>query len=363
MNKAARSVLAALVLALAAWLAPRPALAQGTTADKIRQAIDLYNRLEIEAARPLLQEVLSPTWLLPITTEERVTAYKYLGASYAVIGKADTAATYFIGALAWDAFTDLDPNAFTAAELSAFNLAKTRIFKIGIKPLTNKVVDPKDTSAARNSYPFRITNTHRADLLVEVVFRGASGDSIRETIFRGTNDGLRDLTWRGTIGGQLAPPGNYQLLINATPEGAGTAITDRLEFTVQHSFEPLEELLPPLGATDTLVASYNPRDPLWDLVKGVSLGIATASLAKFAFDDKKVEEADKGRWNTHWIAASGVGVGAGLFAFSYRRTHLAKPAAVAENAERRRKWVEFNDGVRSRNAVRIENTKLIVRPR
>src|SRR5689334_17788663 len=105
------------------------ALAQAaTTQAKIDQAIALYERFEVEAARPLLQKILSPNWVLPVSQEQKVTAYKYLGASYAVIGKADTAINFFWGALSYDAFTDLDRNKFSPQELAVFEQAKARLF-------------------------------------------------------------------------------------------------------------------------------------------------------------------------------------------------------------------------------------------
>jgi hypothetical protein len=362
----ARESMRLFALCAAAGLFPSAIRAQAaTTQAKIDQAIALYERFEIEAARPLLQEVLSPNWILPVSQEQRVTAYKYLGASYAVIGKADTAINFFFGALSYDAFTDLDRNKFSPQELAAFDVAKSRLFRVGMRPLTAKVVDPKSSDLTQTTYPVRITTTQRAEITITAVLKnGAGADSITETVFTGINDGTQTIPWRGTVGGQLAPPGNYEMKISGTSQQPGREKADqKLEFTLRQSYEPLEDTLPPLTAADTVIDRYNARDPLWDFVKGAALGVAAGTIAKVALDDKKLDPADKGTWNAHWVIASGVGIGTGLISFSYRRTHLLRPEAVAENAKRRQMRADFNQKVRQRNAERLDKTKLIIVPR
>lgn len=351
---------------MAAGLSPSSLRAQAaTTQAKIDQAIALYERFEIEAARPLLQEVLSPNWVLPVSQEQRVTAYKYLGASYAVIGKADTAINYFFGALSYDAFTDLDRTKFSPQELAAFEQAKARLFRVGMRPLSAKVVDPKSADPGQTTYPVRITTTQRAEITVTVVQKNqAGGDGISETVFTGINDGTQTIPWRGTIAGQLAPPGTYEMRLSGTSQqGSRETASQKLEFTLRQSYEPLEDTLPALGAADTVIASYDRRDPLWDFVKGAALGVAAGTIAKVALKDEKLDPADKGTWNAHWAIASGVAIGTGLISFSYRRNHLLRPEAVAENANRRLMRAQFNQGVRQRNADRLDKTKLIIVPR
>ena len=147
-----RSAVAVLfATAIAAGLCPSDAAAQATTQAKIDQAVAFYEKFEIESARPLLQEILSPNWVQAVSLEQRVTALKYLGASYAVVGKADSAINFFIGALSYDAFTDLDRGKFSPQELAAFDRAKTQIFRVGMRPLTSKVVDPKSTDPTQTT--------------------------------------------------------------------------------------------------------------------------------------------------------------------------------------------------------------------
>jgi len=367
-NQVRRSWLrfSAFVVLAAVGFVPSVVRAQAaTTQAKLDQAIALYDRFEVEAARPLLQEVLSPNWVLPVSQEQRVTAYKYLGASYAVLGKPDTAITYFFGALSYDAFTDLDRNKFTPPELAAFDQAKARLFRVGMRPLSAKVVDPKSTDPSQTTYPVRITTTQRADIKITVVQKNAGGgDGISEEFFTGINDGTQTIPWRGTIGGQLAPPGNYEMRISATSQQPAHDKADqKLEFTLRQSYEPLEDTLPALAAADTVIASYNARDPLWDFIKGAALGVAAGTIAKVALKSDELDPHDKGTWTAHWAIASGVGIGTGLISFSYRRQHLLRPEAVAENAKRRQMRAEFNQNVRQRNADRLDKTKLIIVPR
>ena len=362
------AVAAVFATTLAAFVLPTSATAQATTQAKIDQAVAYYERFEIESARPLLQEILSPNWVQAVSLEQRVTALKYLGASYAVVGKADSAINFFIGALSFDAFTDLDRSKFSPQEVAAFERAKTQIFRVGMRPLISKVVDPKSTDPTQTTYPIRITTTQRAEITVTVALKhpGVGGDSLREIVFSGVNDGTQTLPWRGMVQGQIAPTGNYELRISGISQQPGASrdsTRQKLDFTVRQSYEPLEDELPPLGPQDTVVASYNPRDPLWDFVKGAALGVAVGTIASFALDDSKVAEEDRGPWKAHRLIAGGVGVGAGLLSFSYRRQHLLRPEAVAENAKRRQMWAQFNQDVRQRNAERLAKTKLIIQPR
>src|SRR5688572_27250283 len=108
-------------LALATLLLAAPALsrAQSSTQDQIDRAIALYEAFNVEQARPLLLAVVSPTWVQQVSSAQKAVALKYLGASYAVLASPDTAVNYFMGALDFDPFTDLDPAKFAASELDA----------------------------------------------------------------------------------------------------------------------------------------------------------------------------------------------------------------------------------------------------
>src|SRR5207247_2292682 len=83
--------------------------------------------LEVERALPLLRQIISPNWPFEVTRDQRVDAYKYLGACLAVAGKRDSAVLYFRAAIERDPFTDLDPSLFTPAQLATFGEARRRI--------------------------------------------------------------------------------------------------------------------------------------------------------------------------------------------------------------------------------------------
>jgi hypothetical protein len=59
-----------------------------------------------------------------LTQLELASAYKYLGAAHAVLGRPDSAIHYFWEALKRDPRTDLDPAKFSRSELVPFNTAR-----------------------------------------------------------------------------------------------------------------------------------------------------------------------------------------------------------------------------------------------
>src|SRR5260370_35766006 len=133
-----------LVLGLALVVAASPAVrAQTETADLLRQAQELYERLEIERALPLLRQIVSPSWPHEITKEQRVQAYTYLGASLALTGARDSALLYFRGAVERDPFTDLDARRFTPAQLALFRQARHLAVAVAVRPGAPAPGDPR----------------------------------------------------------------------------------------------------------------------------------------------------------------------------------------------------------------------------
>ena len=106
-----------LLLALA-LLAPAPLFAQAD--EQLRRAIQRYENLEIEQARAIFQQVISPSSPFPVTEAQRVVAYKYLGATMATLGIRDTAELYFMAAIGRDPLVDLDPRSFSEQERQVF---------------------------------------------------------------------------------------------------------------------------------------------------------------------------------------------------------------------------------------------------
>jgi hypothetical protein len=60
---------------LACLLLAGPALANAqATEDRLKDAIDKYTAFNIEGARPILLQIVSPNYLLSVTTEQKVRA-------------------------------------------------------------------------------------------------------------------------------------------------------------------------------------------------------------------------------------------------------------------------------------------------
>src|ERR1051325_4849887 len=149
--------------------APGAARAQSTQ-QLIDSATKLYEGFNVEAARPILLKIISPGYLQQVTNEQKAAAFKYLGAASAVLAApGDSAKNFFAAALDFDPFTDLDPTKFAASELSAFNEAKTAIFKIGIRPIDKQFLIIPKSNSDTGAYTFRLITTQRANLKVEIV--------------------------------------------------------------------------------------------------------------------------------------------------------------------------------------------------
>src|SRR2546430_8468802 len=120
-----------------------PLAAQGSTAELLGQAHQFYERLEVERALPLLRQIVSPNWPFEVTRDQRVDAYKYLGACLAIAGKRDSAVLYFRAAIERDPFTDLDPSLFTPAQLATSGEARRRTLAVAVRPVQPARVDPR----------------------------------------------------------------------------------------------------------------------------------------------------------------------------------------------------------------------------
>src|SRR5688572_25505686 len=158
--RSARPVLLATLLVAA--IAPT-VRAQDNTDEALRQSVTMYENLEVERALVLLRRVISPSSPFEVSREQRVTAYKYLGAALAILGQKDSSIVYFRAALERDPFLDLDPDRFTHQEQAALAEAKRRSFATASRPLTAKRWDP-----AREEITFSLVTTHQAALRVEV---------------------------------------------------------------------------------------------------------------------------------------------------------------------------------------------------
>ena len=339
-----RSLLLAALLA-----APGIAAAQQSTADQLARAKGMYAVFNIEGARPILLNIISPNYLLSVTTAQKVEALKYLGASYAILGseKADSAVTFFTAALDFDPFTSLDPREFGSAEQAAFSQAKRNIFKIAIRPVSPRVLD--------TTHAFRLITTHRANLTVTLI--DTRDTTRREILFQAENDGLREIPWQGLLrSGERADSTIFELRAEGRSVlGAAGVTVDRQLFRIEHVFAPLEDTLRAFADNELLIEEYQSSAPWFDLVKGSALAAAAVSIPLLALNSDVP-------WRAHAAIAAGVGASAGGIAFQFRRNNRKIPANVAENERRRAQRNEFNAQVRSRNAQRLAATIMLICP-
>lgn len=344
------------VIAFLAIAAPgAEAQVGGTTKEQIDRAKAFYEQFNVEAARPILLNIISPNYLQQISPAERVEVYKYLGASYALQDKLDSAVTFFIAALDFDPFTDLDPSKFSATEIGPFNTAKSSIFKVGLRPIEQWVIDP---SADTTAYNFRVITTSRAVLNVELV---RQDNNEVTSLYSGESQGLRTIPWRGVLAnGEFADSTTYIIRARARPpnSNADQTITTQHFLRVEHAYAPLDDTLPSftLANGELLQSEYPVRAPWMDLIKGVVVGAIAVGIPSVALTDNLSDR------QTHALVAGGLGALAGTGSFFFRRQNRAIPENVRENERRRQERDAFNNQVRQANAEKLRQRKLIVTP-
>src|SRR5688500_10797574 len=81
--------------------------AQDNTDEVLRHSVGLYEQLQVEPALMQLRRVISPSSPFEVSREQRVTAYKYIGAALAILGQRASSIVYFRAALERDPFLDL----------------------------------------------------------------------------------------------------------------------------------------------------------------------------------------------------------------------------------------------------------------
>ncbi len=351
-------------LALVALFATAPAtVAAQTTQELLDRAVAAYEAFNVEQARPIFAQIISPSYINPITPAQKVLAFKYLGASWAVEQKTDSALRYFIAALDFDPFTDLDPVKFSASELGPFGIAKSRLFRIGMKPVRNAVVNPRDS----NTYRFTIVTTHRASVRMTLT-RQNEPNAVPEVVFDGQNDGQRDIPWNGRLtskGGAVADSGTYLLSITATSalaEMRGQQASDQLLLRIEQSYEPLEDPLPPLPDTLLLPEKIKTQEPWFDLANGVLIGAAAFVLPVMILKTDPVLAAGGFNWKPHAVIALGISVASGMGSFFYRSSRRAIDANVRENTRRQLQRESYNRGIAARNLARTDAMLLVITP-
>ena len=335
--------------AIVATAAICPLAAQGGTAELLGQAHEFYERLEVERALPLLRQIVSPNWPFEVTREQRVEAYKYLGACLTLAGKRDSAVLYFRAAIERDPFTELDPNLFTPAQLATFGEAQRRTFAVAVRPVASARVDPRTARVT-----FTVVATHAA--LVDVKL-SAVGTGPRQSLFQGTMDGVREITWDGLFSDRrLAPQGRYALAVAGRSRLTGTSDSARVYFDLRQEVAPLEDTLPALDRGALLPERISPEAARRDVAKG--LGVAGAALVIAGAANGDLGGGERGGA----VVVAATAAVTGVVAFLVGRRHGAIPQNIVANARRRAERDSANASVRGRNAGRIAATVLLVSP-
>ena len=340
-----------LALGLALVVAASPAVrAQTETADLLRQAQELYERLEIERALPLLRQIVSPSWPHEVTKEQRVQAFTYLGASLALTGVRDSALLYFRGAIERDPFTDLDARRFTPAQLTLFRQARRLTFAVAVRPVAAARIDPRTERAT-----FTVVTTHVASLRVELQ---PAADQPAIVLFHDVNDGLREVPWDGLLpDGHLAPPGRYTLAVGGRSQLLGRSDSMRVYLTVAHETPPLEDTLPDLAPAQLLPERARISAGRTDLLKGLGVAVGALVVSSVAAN------GDLGHGGRVLAIAVGGTAGiAGVTALLRSRHERDLPANVEENGLRRAARAAANASIVRRNAAKLAQTVLVILP-
>jgi len=185
----------------------------------------------------------------------------------------------------------------------------------------------------------------------------AVGTGPRQSLFQGTMDGVREITWDGLFADRrLAPQGRYALAVAGRSRLTGTSDSARVYFDLRHEVAPLEDTLPALDRGALLPERISPEAARRDVAKG--LGVAAAALV---IADAANGDLGGGERGGAVVVAATAAV-TGVVAFLVGRGHGAIPQNIVANARRRAERDSANASVRGRNAGRIAATVLLVSP-
>lgn len=338
-----------LAAALVAALLPGRLAAQAD--EQLRQAIRRYENLDIERARALFEQVVSPTTPFPVTEAQRVVAFKYLGATLAILGRRDSAITFFKAAIGRDPLVDLDPRAFSEQERQAFQQARQQLFRVGLRPIARDTIDPRSQHVS-----FTVATTHQGSVRLELV---STIDDSHFTLYEGDVDGPRDVAFNGLAprGGGLIPPGAYDLVVTGESRLRAQA-ADSTSTLIEIGWDraALEDTIATLGRADTL----NTRNPPSLATRELAYGLALAAGA--VLSAKVIGQSDLQGRGALSASVSLLGIAGGVYAYVHRRHYIDIPQNLAENAARQRRRAALNAAIVERNAARVAATKIILRP-
>lgn len=337
--------------ALLFGFAVAPALrAQDNTAEMLQRAIRFYDDVQVERALSLLRQVVSPGSPYEVSREQRVQAYKYLGASLAIQNMRDSAIVYFRAAIERDPFTDLDPQKFSPVELTTFAEAKRRTFAVAARPISRVTIDPRV-----DRFTMSFLTTHASHARAEI--RPAGSMVTGTVLFDGDNDGIRELSWAGTLGtGRLAPTGRYELAIFGESRLNQRTDSTTVYFELLQEHAALEDTLPSLRGDELLPEQHPASAGRRDLAKG--FGVALAAIVMPTIVGNSKLNGNKSMAAT----AAGAGTAAGVYAYFARRNNLAIPENIAANQRRRAERTEANAKIQLRNADKLAQTRIVIAP-
>jgi hypothetical protein len=337
-------------LALLCMLAATPLAAQDNTAEMLQRAIRFYEDVQVERALTLLRQVVSPGSPYEVSREQRVQAYKYLGAALAIQNMRDSAIVYFRAAIERDPFTDLDPQKFSPMEIATFSEARRRTFAVAAKPVARATVDPRV-----ERIPMNFLTTHGATARAEI--RPAGSTEPGTVLYSGDNDGLREVPWTGTLaGGRLAPTGRYEFAVFAESKLNQRRDSTRIYFDLQQDFPTLEDTLPPLRPDELLPERHPASAGRRDLAKGFGVALSAVLLPSIIGNPNL--EADR---NLASVAAVS-GAAAGIYAYLARRNNLEIPQNIAANTVRRNQRLAVNAEIQRRNQEKLAQTRILIAP-
>lgn len=323
-----------------------PAAAQRSSADQLRQARALYDRLELERAARALRVLVSPQWDAPLATAERAEAYKLLGATQVLVGRADSGVVSFRTALRLDPFTDLEPEEYTPAQVGAFARARRQVFAVALRQVAEARIDPRVQRLR-----FAFATTHAAAVRAEL----RHGDSAI-AVFESGGEGPGELVWDGlTRHGRLASPGRYELRLRASSRLMANADSAVTYFDLRTEIEPLEDTLP------ALIDLLPERTPASVGVGEIGKGLAVAGGVLVIAGPLTGSALGHDDGAKPAIVAA-VGILAGIAAFVTARRHRDIPANAAINRGRLDERRAANAAITARNAARLAATTLIVSP-
>jgi hypothetical protein len=260
---------------------------------------------------------------------------------------------YFRAAIERDPFVDLDPQRFTRAQLAAFGEARRAAFAVGARPVVPARIDPRTEHLA-----FAVVTTHDGALRVELrAGTGGGGETV--VLFDGANVGLREVVWNGLVAGRLAAPGRYELTVAGQSRLGSAVDTARVYFELRHEIMALEDTLPALRPDELFPEQHPSSAARGDLLRG--LGVAAgALLIPGIVSNGKLGGGGEGRVLSGAVAGVAVVVGVATFARGQR--NRAIPENIASNARLRAERAAKNEAVRSRNAERLAQAKLVITP-